>query len=71
MWAEPDGAGARLRTETRVYATDPGAARRFTPYWLFIEPFSGLIRRDLLAAVGRRAERAAPAAPRVDTRRRA
>ncbi|WP_158071120.1 hypothetical protein [Streptomyces sp. CB03234] len=54
-----------------MYATDPGAARRFTPYWLFIEPFSGLIRRDLLAAVGRRAERAAPAAPRVDTRRRA
>ncbi|ORT57351.1 hypothetical protein [Streptomyces sp. CB03238] len=71
LWAEPDGAGARLRTETRVYATDPGAARRFTPYWVFIEPFSSLIRRDLLAAVGRRAERAAPGGPGGDARRRA
>ncbi|MEO3973648.1 hypothetical protein [Streptomyces sp. CAU 1734] len=57
LWPEPDGAGALFRTETRVYATDRAAARRFRPYWLLIEPFSGLIRRDLLAAVGRRAER--------------
>ncbi|HCA86641.1 MAG TPA: hypothetical protein DEQ61_14830 [Streptomyces sp.] len=61
LWAEPDGTGTRLRTETRVYATDRGAARRFRPYWFLIEPFSGLIRRDWLAAVGRRAERAGPA----------
>ncbi|GAA2483453.1 hypothetical protein [Streptomyces gobitricini] len=59
LWAEPGGAGARLHTETRVYATDPRAARRFKPYWLVIEPFSSLMRRDLLGAVGRRAERTA------------
>jgi hypothetical protein len=59
MWAEPDGTGSRLRTETRVFVTSQSAARRFKPYWTLIEPFSGLIRRDWLAAVGRRAERAA------------
>ncbi|MEU5955044.1 hypothetical protein [Streptomyces sp. NPDC047525] len=59
MWVEPDGAGSRLRTETRVFVTSQSAARRFKPYWTLVEPFSGLIRRDWLAAVGRRAERAA------------
>lgn len=63
LWAEPEGVGSRLHTETRVYATDPSAARRFKPYWLFIKPFSSLMRRDLLAAVGRRAERAACGRP--------
>jgi hypothetical protein len=58
MWVEPDGAGSLLRTETRVFVTSESAARRFKPYWTLIEPFSGLIRRDWLAA-GRRAERAA------------
>ncbi|MEV3991407.1 hypothetical protein AB0J57_21110 [Streptomyces sp. NPDC049837] len=64
VWAEPEGTGSRLHTETRVYATDPYAARRFKPYWRVIEPFSGLMRRDLLAAVARRAERAAPSGGR-------
>ncbi|MEV6958168.1 hypothetical protein AB0M97_02980 [Streptomyces sp. NPDC051207] len=59
LWTEPEGAGTRLFTETRVYAIDRGAARRFRPYWLLIEPFSALIRRDWLAAIGRRAEGAA------------
>ncbi|MFF2654264.1 hypothetical protein [Streptomyces sp. NPDC058045] len=56
MWVEPDGAGSRLLTETRVFVTSESAARRFKPYWALIEPFSGLIRRDWLRAVGRRVE---------------
>ena len=53
---EPDGAGARLTTETRVTATDPGTRARFGLYWLCIRAGSGLIRRDMLRAVARRAE---------------
>jgi hypothetical protein len=50
--------GTRLRTETRVAPTDPGAARIFRRYWLVIRPGSALIRLDLLHAIRRRAERA-------------
>ncbi|MFC8915518.1 hypothetical protein ACGF5F_08475 [Streptomyces sp. NPDC047821] len=59
LWAEPDGSGMRVHTETRVYATDPEAVRRFTPYWRVIKPFSSLMRLDMLSAVRRRAERTA------------
>jgi hypothetical protein len=51
------GAGARLSTETRVQPTDDAAARAFRPYWWAIRAGSGLIRRDVLHAVRRRAER--------------
>lgn len=51
------GAGTRLRTETRVQPTDPASARAFARYWLAIRLPSGLIRRDLLRAIARRAER--------------
>jgi hypothetical protein len=52
----------RLLTETRVQPTDAAAARAFRPYWYAIRLGSGLIRRDLLRAVRRRAEAAtAPA----------
>jgi hypothetical protein len=55
---QPDGDGrTRLVTETRVQPTDAGAARRFRPYWWAVRAGSGLIRRDLLRAVRRRAER--------------
>jgi hypothetical protein len=56
---EPDGAGSRLTTETRVTATDPRTRARFGLYWLFIRAGSGLIRHDMLRAVARRAEAAA------------
>jgi hypothetical protein len=56
---EPVEAGTRLRTETRVVATDAGAARAFRRYWLIIRPGSALIRLDMLRAIRRRAERAA------------
>ncbi len=51
------GEGTRLSTETRVQPTDPATARAFRPYWWAIRGGSGLIRRDMLHAVRRRAER--------------
>jgi hypothetical protein len=51
------GDGTRLSTETRVQPTDAAAARAFRPYWWAIRAGSGLIRRDVLHAVRRRAER--------------
>jgi hypothetical protein len=49
----------RLSTETRGYSTDRRARQRFALYWALIRPGSGLIRRDVLAAVARKAEQSA------------
>jgi hypothetical protein len=54
--AAPDGAGSRVATETRIAATDATARRRFGRYWRLIGPFSGITRREMLAAIRRRAE---------------
>jgi hypothetical protein len=54
--ATQDGDGCRLATETRIAATDETARRRFGRYWRVIGPFSGLTRREMLAAIKRRAE---------------
>jgi hypothetical protein len=53
---EPAGGTTRLTTETRVTATDPRTRARFRRYWLVIRAGSGLIRRDILRAIARRAE---------------
>ncbi|MGX7347333.1 hypothetical protein ACWM9A_15925 [Acetobacter pasteurianus] len=45
----------RLATETRVCCLDVEAKRKFTPYWYLIRPVSGLIRRRMLATIGRMA----------------
>lgn len=50
--------GSRLETETRIQGTDPGARRRFARYWRIVGIGSALIRRDVLRAARRRAERA-------------
>ncbi len=50
----PRDGGTEVVTETRVQATDVAARRAFTRYWLLVRPGSGLIRHELLAAVGRR-----------------
>ncbi len=47
----------RVVTETRVHALGPQARRRFRLYWLLIRPFSGLLRRSMLAGIKKRAER--------------
>jgi hypothetical protein len=52
----PDGAGSRVATETRIAATDDAARRRFGRYWRVVGPFSGITRREMLAAIRRRAE---------------
>lgn len=44
-----------LTTETRVYATDPSARRRFAAYWRVIYPGSSLIRYMWLRAIRKRA----------------
>jgi hypothetical protein len=49
--AERRPGGTELRTETRVMCADVATRRRFRAYWLLIRPFSGLIRREMLAAV--------------------
>jgi len=45
-----------VTTETRVYATDDPARRRFAAYWRVIYPGSALIRRMWLRAIKHRAE---------------
>ncbi len=47
---------SHLSTETRVFATDAAARRRFATYWRHIYPGSSLIRHMWLRAVQRRAE---------------
>jgi hypothetical protein len=49
--AEPVTGGSRLVTETRVTAADRRALFVFRAYWLFIGPFSALIRRRWLHAL--------------------
>ncbi|MGQ0650234.1 MAG: hypothetical protein ACT4P7_22050 [Gemmatimonadaceae bacterium] len=51
-----ESGGSLLTTETRVFATDPGARRRFARYWRVIYPGSALIRRRWLRAIRQRAE---------------
>jgi hypothetical protein len=52
----PDGhAGSIVTTETRVYANNPAARRRFAVYWRLIYPGSALIRRMWLRAIAGRA----------------
>jgi hypothetical protein len=58
---EPDGDGTRVSTETRISATDARTRARFAIYWTLIRAGSGLIRRDLLHAVARRATTSGPA----------
>jgi hypothetical protein len=47
---------SRVDTETRVFATDAVALRRFTAYWRIIFPGSSILRTTWLKAVKNRAE---------------
>ena len=51
-----DEKSCELRTVTRIACTDDESRRRFLRYWRVIGPFSGVIRREALAAVRRQAE---------------
>jgi len=53
----PAGAAtSRLRTETRIQATDARSRQTFGLYWTFVHPGSALIRWLWLRAVRKRAE---------------
>jgi hypothetical protein len=55
----PYGTGSSLlTTTTAITGTDDAARRAFGRYWTIIRVPSGLIRREWLAAITRRAERA-------------
>ncbi|HXE56701.1 MAG TPA: hypothetical protein VNK43_01760 [Gemmatimonadales bacterium] len=49
---------SRLATETRVQCLDESSRRKFRQYWLLIEPFSGLIRKEAVEAIKRKSEEA-------------
>ena len=50
------GGLTELATETRVWCA-PDARASFRAYWLVVRPGSGLIRREMLGAIRRHAER--------------
>ena len=52
---ETDGE-TRLTTETRVKCLDAESRKSFGFYWNFIQPFSGLIRKEMLKLVKKKAE---------------
>jgi hypothetical protein len=45
-----------LRTETRVKCLDEESLASFRFYWRFVQPFSGLIRREMLRLIKQKAE---------------
>lgn len=59
--AQSDGR-IRLTTETRACCPDRSARLKLLPYWYAVRPFSGLIRRRILAGLKRRSEAACAAA---------
>jgi hypothetical protein len=48
--------GVRVWTETRVQSLCASSRRSFRIYWLIIAPFSGLIRKEWLRLIKRKAE---------------
>jgi hypothetical protein len=48
--------GSTVSTETRIFANNSSAVRRFAIYWRMVHPGSDIIRRMWLRAIRRRAE---------------
>ncbi len=53
---DEDGDTTRLITETRIKCLDDDSRRSFGFYWTFIQPFSGLIRTEMLKLIKLKAE---------------
>lgn len=51
-----DGEKTRMTTQTRIKCLDAESRRSFGRYWMFIQPFSGLIRTEMLKTIKRKAE---------------
>lgn len=45
-----------LKTETRIRCLDEASRKSFALYWTVIEPFSGLIRKEMLRLIKEKAE---------------
>ena len=52
----PDGNTTVVETETRIFCCDETCRKKFSRYWFFIKPFSGLIRKEILKSIKRKAE---------------
>ncbi|MBA3631721.1 MAG: hypothetical protein H0W58_02745 [Acidobacteria bacterium] len=50
------GDETRLTTETRIKCLDEKSRKRFGLYWRLIQPFSALIRKEMLKTVKQKAE---------------
>ncbi len=55
---DPERGATRLTTQTRIKCLDEGSRRCFGFYWTFIQPFSGLIRKEMLKTIKIKAEAA-------------
>ena len=55
LFAQRDGS-VRVTTETRVHCLDHASRQRFSLYWLLISPFSGIIRKEWLRLIKKKAE---------------
>ena len=51
-----DGENTRLTTETRIKCLDDESRRSFGFYWTVVQPFSGIIRMEMLRAIKRKSE---------------
>jgi len=45
-----------VETETRIFCCDENVCKKFKRYWFLIQPFSGLIRTEMLKIIKRKAE---------------
>lgn len=52
----PHGTDTLLETETRIFCADEKSRKKFARYWFFIRPFSGIIRKEILKSIKRKAE---------------
>lgn len=50
------GDSTLVETETRVQCLGDNALKKFTRYWFFIRPFSGIIRKEILRGIKKKAE---------------
>ena len=46
-----------LQTETRIYGPDEKVRKNFKRYWTLIQPFSGIIRMQMLKAIKNKSEK--------------
>jgi len=51
----------KVSTETRIHCIGRVAKYKFRAYWLLVGPFSGIIRKEMLRMIKRKAEQTPPA----------